>query len=115
MYFGPRFLHERYGLPIVVTENGLSNRDWVFEDGKVHDRARVDFLTRYLRELARAASDGVPVRGYFHWSIMDNFEWAHGYKHRFGLIHVDYPTQRRTLKDSAHHYAKIIATNGANL
>jgi beta-glucosidase len=110
LYFGPRFLHERYHLPIVITENGLSCRDWVFLDGKVHDSARIDFLTRHLRALARAIHDGVPVLGYFHWSVMDNFEWAHGYKHRFGLIHVDYSTQKRTLKDSAAHYRNIITT-----
>jgi beta-glucosidase len=115
LYYGPRFVHERYRLPVVITENGLSLRDWVSVDGKVHDPGRIDFLSRHLRELARVREEGVPVQGYFHWSIMDNFEWAHGYKHRFGLIHVDFATQARTLKDSAFHYAKIIASNGAVL
>jgi beta-glucosidase len=108
-------LAERYKLPIVVTENGLSCHDWVALDGKVHDPLRIDFLNRYLLSLERAIQDGIDVRGYFQWSILDNFEWAEGYKHRFGLIHVDYTTQKRTLKDSAYWYHKVIASNGASL
>jgi beta-glucosidase len=81
----------------------------------VHDPQRIDFLQRYLLALQRAVRDGVDVRGYFHWSIMDNFEWAEGYKHRFGLVHIDYETQRRTLKDSALWYREVIRTNGAVL
>jgi beta-glucosidase len=112
LFHGPRFFYERYKKPIVITENGLSCRDWVSVDGAVHDPGRIDFMTRYLRELHRAIKAGVPVDGYFHWSIMDNFEWAEGYKERFGLIHVDYQTQKRTLKDSALWYAKVIASDG---
>jgi beta-glucosidase len=112
LFHGPRFFYERYKKPIVITENGLSCRDWVSVDGAVHDPGRIDFMTRYLRELHRAIQSGVPVDGYFHWSIMDNFEWAEGYKERFGLIHVDYQTQKRTLKDSALWYAKVIASDG---
>jgi len=115
LYWGSRFLAERYKLPVVITENGLTLPDWVSLDGAVHDPLRIDFLTRYLRGLQRAIADGVDVRGYFHWSIMDNFEWAEGYKHRFGLIHVDYETQQRTLKDSAHWYREVIRSNGASL
>lgn len=115
LYWGPRFFYERYGLPVVVTENGMGNMDWVAMDGKVHDPQRIDYLTRYLRSYARAGRDGVPIRGYFQWSIMDNFEWAHGYKQRFGMVYVDYPTQRRILKDSAHWYKQVIATNGGSL
>jgi beta-glucosidase len=115
LYHGPRFFHERYKKPIVITENGLSCRDWVSVDGAVHDPGRIDFMTRYLRELGRAIDAGVRVDGYFHWSIMDNFEWAEGYKERFGLIHVDYQTQKRTLKDSALWYAQVIASNGEAL
>jgi len=115
LYWGPRFLHERYKLPIVITENGLSNADWVSLDGRVHDLQRVDFLARHLRELCRAIGDGVDVRGYFQWSIMDNFEWAEGYKERFGLVHVDYTTQKRTLKDSAYFYNKVIGSRGGSL
>lgn len=113
LYWGPRFLWERYKLPIIVTENGLANPDWVALDGKVHDPQRVDFTARYLTSLRRAADDGVEVRGYFHWSIMDNFEWAFGMRHRFGLVYVDYATQKRTLKDSAYWYRDVIASNGA--
>jgi len=115
LYWGPRFIHERYKAPIYITENGLSNVDWVMLDGKVHDPQRIDYTTRYLRELERAIGDGVDVRGYFHWSLLDNFEWAEGYKERFGLIHVDFPTGKRTLKDSAHWYKDLIASNGAGL
>jgi beta-glucosidase len=115
LYWGTKFLHERYKLPVVVTENGLSLPDWVSLDGAVHDPLRIDFLNRYLNSLGRAIADGVDVRGYFQWSVMDNFEWAEGYKHRFGLIHVDYTTQKRTLKDSARWYSEVIRTNGARL
>jgi beta-glucosidase len=115
VYWGPKFLSERYKLPIIVTENGLSCHDWVSVDGRVHDHARIDFLTRYLREIQKAIVDGVDIRGYFHWSIMDNFEWAEGYKHRFGLIHIDYETQKRTLKESAYWYSDVTRSNGGIL
>ncbi len=72
-------------------------------------------MGRYLAALRRATADGVDVRGYFHWSIMDNLEWAEGYRHRFGLVFVDYATQKRTLKDSALWYREVIAANGENL
>ena len=115
LYWGPRFVFERYGLPIYITENGLSNPDWVSLDGKVHDPQRIDHLHRYLRQFRKAGEDGVKIGGYFHWSIMDNFEWAEGMKHRFGLIHVDYQTLKRTVKDSAYWYRDVIQSNGANL
>ena len=115
LYWGTKFLAERYKLPIVITENGLTLPDWVALDGRVHDSQRIDFLHRYLLGLKRAIDEGVDVRGYFQWSIMDNFEWAEGYKHRFGLVHVDYETQKRTLKDSAYWYREVIRSNGANL
>ncbi len=113
LYWGPKLAHERYKLPIYITENGLSCRDWVALDGRVHDASRVDFLSRHLRQLHRVVSEGVPVEGYFHWSALDNFEWADGYKERFGLIFVDYPTGKRTPKDSYHWYRRIIQTRGA--
>jgi len=106
-----KFLYERYKLPVLITENGLSLTDWVAEDGHVHDAARIDFLTRYLRGLHKSINEGVPVLGYFHWSSMDNFEWVEGYTPRFGMIHVDYKTQKRTLKDSARWYSKVIQAN----
>jgi beta-glucosidase len=112
LYWGPRFFYERYRLPIVITENGMANCDWVHTDGKVHDPQRIDFMRRYLTEYRRAASDGVKVKGYFYWSILDNFEWGHGYKQRFGIVFVDYATGKRTLKDSAYWYRDVIATNG---
>ncbi len=115
LYWGPRYVHERYGLPIVITENGMAAHDWVHLDGQVHDAHRIDYTARYLRELRRAAADGVLIDGYFHWSFMDNFEWAEGYRHRFGLVHVDFATQKRTLKDSAKWYSEVIRTNGANI
>ncbi len=113
--WGPQFLYERYKVPIVITENGLSNVDWVGLDGRVDDPQRIDYTRRYLLALERAIDDGTDIRGYFHWSIMDNFEWQEGYKERFGLVHVDYATQRRTLKESAHWYRGVIQSNGQSL
>jgi beta-glucosidase len=116
MYWGPKFLHERYGKPIVITENGISCRDWVSLDGQVHDAQRSDFTHRYLLEGARAIADGVPLQAYFHWSFIDNFEWGHGYKHRFGMIYCDYENAgKRTIKDSGHWYSEVIRTNGSSL
>jgi len=115
LYWVSRFLWERYQKPIIVTENGMTNYDWVALDGGVHDPQRIDFTKRYLRQLHRAIKEGVPVAGYFHWSIMDNFEWAQGYKERFGLIYVDYVSQKRILKDSALWYKDVISSKGAAL
>ncbi|MCB9850614.1 MAG: beta-glucosidase [Phycisphaerales bacterium] len=115
LYWGPRWISERYQVPIYITENGLANLDWPALDGRVRDPQRIDFMQRYLLELNKAIGDGADVRGYFYWSILDNFEWAEGYRPRFGLIHVDYLTQRRTLKDSALWYHKVIASHGAVL
>ncbi len=110
LYWGPKFFHERYQLPIVITESGMANDDSV-DNGKVHDRERIEFLYQYLSEYTRAIKDGVPALGYFLWSLMDNFEWAEGYGKRFGIIHVDYETQQRTLKYSAHWYKTLIASH----
>jgi beta-glucosidase len=115
LYWAARFQTERYKLPIVFSENGYCNTDFVHLDGKVHDPQRIDFLARYLGKLKRAADEGVPLAGYFYWSILDNFEWCEGYKDRFGLVHVDYQTQKRTPKDSYYWYREVIRTNGANL
>lgn len=106
--WGPVFLHERYQLPVVLTENGISLADAPSLDGGVHDPVRIDFLDRHLEQLSLAIDDHAEVSGYFHWSILDNFEWAEGYQQRFGLVHVDYASQQRTPKDSAYHYADII-------
>jgi beta-glucosidase len=115
LYWGPRFFFERYGRPVVITENGMANCDWVQQDGRVHDPQRIDFLRRYIQAVGAALDDAIDVKGYFVWSVMDNFEWGHGYKQRFGLVYVDYETQARTLKDSAYWYRDVIATNGAIL
>jgi beta-glucosidase len=115
IYWGTRFLYERYKLPIVITENGMANCDWVHLDGKVHDPQRIDYLHRHLLEYRRAIDDGVDARGYFLWSILDNFEWADGFKQRFGIVHVDYSTGVRTRKDSAEWYSRVIQSNGGCL
>ena len=115
LYWGPRFLYERYKLPIIITENGMSAHDTVSLDGQVHDPYRIDFLNRYLLALRRAVEEGVKVAGYFQWSFLDNFEWAFGYQERYGLVHVDYQTLKRTPKDSYHWYRQVIATNGETL
>ncbi len=114
LYWGPKFLYERYQKPFYITENGMSCHDVVSLDGKVHDPNRIDFLARYLHELKRAAEE-IDIRGYFHWSLMDNFEWARGYAERFGLVYVDYQSQQRILKDSAYWYRDMIQNNGDGL
>ncbi|MDX2119336.1 MAG: GH1 family beta-glucosidase [Planctomycetota bacterium] len=114
LYWCPRFIHDRYKLPIVITENGMAGLDWVAPDGHVRDPQRIDFSRQYLLQFGRAAAEGFGA-GYFHWSILDNFEWAEGYQMRFGLVHVDYQTQNRTPKDSAYWYREVITTNGAHL
>jgi len=96
-------LRDRYDTalpPIFITESGCSTTDEVAPDGRVHDTARIDYLDGHLRALRQAIAEGVDVRGYFVWSLLDNFEWAEGYSQRFGLVRVDYDTQARTPKDS---------------
>ncbi len=115
MYWCCRFFYERYQKPLLITENGMACNDFVSLDEKVHDPARIDFIHRYLLSLKKAAEEGIPVLGYCYWSIMDNYEWAEGYDRRFGLIYVDYRTQKRTLKDSAYWYRLVIAENGEKL
>lgn len=107
--WGVRFLWERYGLPVIVTENGMANLDWPDEQGRVSDPQRIDYSSRYLAGLQRAMDAGADVRGYFHWSLLDNFEWAEGFRMRFGLVHVDFETMVRTPKASAHWYRDFIA------
>ena len=115
LYWGPRLIYERYHLPIYITENGQSCNDRIFLDGKVHDPDRIDFLHRYLRELKAASEDGIPVDGYFQWSLTDNFEWYSGYDDRFGLIYIDYRNQKRIPKDSLAWYSEVVKQNGDNL
>jgi beta-glucosidase len=100
-----------YKLPIEITENGCSYGDYPDANGRVADKRRIDYYREHLRELARAIHDGADVRGYHAWSILDNFEWAEGYTQRFGLVYIDFPTQRRYMKDSAKWFAKIASTN----
>lgn len=113
MYWGPKFLSERYPCPVVIAENGVALIEWPERDGQVRDTLRADYIARHLTELARWVAEGGRALGYFHWSAMDNFEWSEGYKDRFGLIHVDFQTQKRTLKHSARWFAEVIRENGA--
>ena len=101
------------GLPIYITENGSAWPDTVSEDGEVHDPDRVSYLHEHLEAVADAVENGVDIRGYFAWSLLDNFEWAYGYEKRFGIVHVDYDTLKRTVKDSGREYARIIAEHHA--
>ena len=109
-----RRLHRDYGdIPLYVTENGAAYDDVVTEDDAVHDPDRIAFLEGHFAAAAGAIADGVPLKGYFVWSLMDNFEWAHGYSKRFGIVHVDYATQQRRIKDSGRWYADVIASHRA--
>ncbi len=112
LYWGVKFLYERYRKPLYITENGMSCHDIVSGDGRVHDPNRITFLDKYLSALQCAADDGADVRGYFEWTFLDNFEWSKGYTERFGLVYVDFQTQRRIAKDSAYWYQKVMETNG---
>jgi beta-glucosidase len=105
-------LNQNYKLPpIYITENGVAFKDVVDADGKVHDPRRIEYLKNHFIQTRLAMLDGVDVRGYMVWSLMDNFEWAHGFSKRFGLTYVDYETQKRIVKDSGDWYAKVIREN----
>jgi beta-glucosidase len=107
------WLHRSYPpTPLAVTENGAAFNDYADPDGRVHDDERVRFLDGHFRAAHQAIAQGVDLRGYFVWSLLDNFEWAEGYSKRFGIVHVDYPSQRRLLKDSAHWYRDVIQRGG---
>lgn len=112
LYWGPRLAAETYGLKaIYITENGCGYDDDQVVDGECLDLHRIEFLRSYLKELHRAVAEGVPVKGYFLWSLLDNFEWADGYTRRFGIVHTDFRTQVRTPKASARWYAEVVAQN----
>ena len=96
---------------IYVTENGTSGTDTPDADGNIYDVDRIMYLRNYLLHLQRATSEGIPIAGYFLWSLLDNFEWADGYQKRFGLYRVDFDTQRRTPKLSAAFYRETISRN----
>lgn len=105
-------LKDEYDIPdLVITENGAAYPTGISEDGKVHDQERIDYFRGHLVACAQAIEKGVPLTGYYAWSLMDNFEWAFGYEKRFGLVYVDYESLERTPKESAHYFAKIIAQN----
>ena len=102
-----------YGIKMIVTENGGAFHDVVNWKGEVDDDARVNYLHDHLIQLHRAIQDGADVRGYLVWSIMDNFEWAFGYEKRFGIVYIDYLTQKRTVKKSGRWYSEVIRSGGA--
>src|SRR5204863_1672892 len=97
--------------PIYITENGAAFTDEVSADGHVHDPRRENYLREHIAAVREAMSEGANVRGYFVWSLLDNFEWAKGYSKRFGIIYVDYSTQKRIVKDSGEWYSRAIAQN----
>ena len=107
------YLNREYnGVKILITENGAAFNDIINREGKVEDDNRLDYLYRNLEQVHRAIGSGVNVRGYYAWSLLDNFEWAYGYSKRFGLVYVDYNTQARIIKKSAHWYREVIRNNG---
>jgi beta-glucosidase len=113
LYWGPRHLQRIWNVKeIYISENGCGAADKPAADGVVYDTDRIMFLRNNLSMLQRATAEGVPVRGYFLWSLFDNFEWTDGYSTRFGLIYVDYMTQKRTPKLSAKFYTEVIRRNG---
>ena len=113
MYDLLRWIHERYKpAKIIISENGAAFNDWVNTGGRVHDYNRIDYIAKYLIQVHRAVTEGVPVKGYYVWCFCDNFEWSFGLTRRFGIIHVDYGTQKRTPKESARWYARLINNNG---
>ncbi|WP_297919373.1 GH1 family beta-glucosidase [Metallibacterium sp.] len=112
-----RWIRERYdNPPVYITENGAAFYDPpVAENGRVVDSLRVDYLRKHIGAVRTAIAAGSDIRGYFAWSLMDNFEWSLGFAKRFGLVHVNYATQQRTPKDSARYYSRVVASNGAAL
>ena len=112
LYWAPKLAAKVWGVKsIYITENGTSGADKIDASGAINDLDRIMYLRNYLTQLQRATAEGVPVHGYFLWSLLDNFEWADGYATRFGLVHVDYATQKRTPKLSASFYREVIAKN----
>ena len=110
------WLKDRYGNPpLYITENGAAFDDPPPVDGEVSDPDRVEYFKAHLRSALEAIAQGVDLRGYFAWSLLDNFEWAHGYAKRFGLIQVDRETQNRTPKASARFYREVVRSNGGSV
>jgi beta-glucosidase len=114
LYWGVRMISDAFGkknLPVVITENGCATDDKVARTGEIIDLSRVMYQRSYLHNAQRAVAEGYPLKGYFHWSLLDNFEWAWGYTRRFGLTHVDFKTQKRTPKQSFRWYQKVMQEN----
>ena len=112
IYWGPKLVAELWKVKtLYITENGASSADQIAQDGHVYDTDRVMYLRNYLTQLQRAVAEGVPVKGYFLWSLLDNFEWADGYEKRFGITYVDFTTQKRLPKESAAYYKQVISSN----
>ncbi|MDP3011425.1 MAG: GH1 family beta-glucosidase [Candidatus Hydromicrobium sp.] len=103
-----RLRKEYTRIPIYITENGAAFNDRITKDGKVHDNRRIDYLRKHFKKVVELNQKGADIRGYFIWSLMDNFEWQHGYSKRFGIVFIDYQTQKRILKDSAIWYRDLI-------
>ncbi len=112
LYWAPRLVHELWKIDtLYITENGASSDDQVAPDGRIYDTDRVMYLRNYMTQLHRAVAEGVPIKGYFLWSLLDNFEWADGYEKRFGIVYVDFATQKRVQKLSATYYQEVILEN----
>jgi beta-glucosidase len=112
LFWSPTLAHHIYGIKtLYITENGASSEDTVASDGQVYDTGRTMYLRNYITQLQRAIAAGAPVKGYFLWSLLDNYEWADGYSKRFGITYVDFKTQQRTPKLSSHFYKQVIAAN----
>ena len=112
MYWAPRHLQSLWKVrEIYITESGCAASDEISASGNVDDSDRIMYLRNHLAHLHRATAEGVPVKGYFAWSLMDNFEWSDGFTGRFGLVHVDFRTQKRTPKLSAEYFRQAIANN----
>ena len=93
---------------IIITENGVCYKDELV-NGRIHDEERIQFFKNYLSNVLKAKNEGVPVSGYFVWSLTDNFEWSEGYEPRFGLVHIDFQTQQRTIKDSGYWFKEFLS------
>ena len=110
--------HREYGAEcphLYITENGAAYADGPDTSGRIRDDRRIEYLRTHLQAVSRAISAGSPVKGYYQWSLMDNFEWALGYDKRFGIVHVDFETQKRIIKDSGSWYKSVIDSNGQHL
>ncbi len=110
-YYGAKFIHELWGKNVYVSENGCAADDKIDGNGEINDTGRLEYLRGYLTSLQRACAEKIPVKGYFLWSLLDNFEWMQGFAPRFGIVHVDYATRQRTPKLSARYYAECIRRN----